>query len=115
MLVIPWACNVAAAVTMIAIATRFENVSRLGCAPGRAQYMGKLEGKIALIIGGSSGIGLGMPRQARQIVRKGRTYDRTRPGRQNAIQPLRRRGPFSNRVSFVNGFLSPPRVTVLSA
>jgi hypothetical protein len=22
-------------------------------------------------------------------------------------------GPFSNRVSFVNGFLSPPRVTVL--
>ena len=24
-------------------------------------------------------------------------------------------GPFSNRVSFVNGFLSPPRVTVLSA
>ena len=26
-----------------------------------------------------------------------------------------RRGPFSNRVSFVNGFLSPPRVTVLSA
>jgi hypothetical protein len=33
----------------------------------------------------------------------------------SAKKVLAMEGPFSNRVSFVNGFLSPPRVTVLSA
>jgi hypothetical protein len=50
-----------------------------------------------------------------RTAKKGRTHDRTRPRRRHIQNALASKGPFSNRISFVNSLLLATVVAVVEA